>query len=102
MMDPERWQHVKQVLANALELPRAEREAYLNQSYAEDTSLRDDLEPLVAQSEKLNTQFLGEADLATAVADVIPEEEISWVGQRVGPYLVVELIGAGGMGEVYR
>ena len=101
-MDPERWQRVKQVLATALELAPAERKAYLDQNYAEDTSLQDDLEPLVAAEQRLNTGFLDGASLAASVASVIPSDEVSWTGRRVGSYLVVELIGAGGMGEVYR
>ena len=105
-MTPERWQHVKQVLAAALELPQAERAAHLDRSYATDASLRDDLEPLLASQQRLKDQFLDQSNLAAAAATLVsplgsPEENF-WVGRRVGPYQVVEQIGAGGMGEVYR
>jgi len=101
-MDPERWQRVKQVLATALELDPTERQAYLNQTYAKDASLRDDVEPLVAASQNLGDEFLAASDLASVAASVLPIDETFWVGRRVGPYKVVEQIGAGGMGEVYR
>ena len=101
-MDAARWQRVKQVLATALELDPADRRAYLNQSYSEDASLRDDVEPLVAAGQSIGDEFLAASDLASVAATVIPADETYWVGRRVGPYKVVEQIGAGGMGEVYR
>ncbi len=100
-MTPERWQQVKQVLAAALELGPEERTAYLDRSYAADASLRADIEPLVASGQRLKEEFLGEDDFAAA-AGVLQTGEVSWVGRRVGYYKVVEQIGEGGMGEVYR
>ncbi len=101
-MTPERWQHVKQVLATALELGGAERASYLDRIYAADESLRGDIAPLLASEERLQDQFLDGADLAAVAAAVISPDENFWVGRRVGPYKVVEQIGMGGMGEVYR
>jgi len=101
-MTPERWQHVKEVLATVLELPPAERTAYLDRGYAEDASLRDDIEPLLASEQRLKAQFLDQANLAAAAATLVSPDENFWVGRRVGPYQVVEQIGMGGMGEVYR
>ena len=37
-----------------------------------------------------------------AVAGSLDESADAWIGQRVGPYKIVEQIGVGGMGEVYR
>jgi non-specific serine/threonine protein kinase/serine/threonine-protein kinase len=101
-MTPERWKHVKQALATALELAPAERMVYLQNSYAADASLRADIEPLLASEQRLKEKFLDRADLAAAVATVASPDENFWVGRRVGPYSVVEQIGSGGMGEVYR
>ena len=100
-MTPERWQHVKQVLAAALELDPTERSAYLDRSYAADASLRVDIEPLLASEQRLREKFLDRTDLAAAAAAVISPDENFWVGRRVGPYKVVAQIGMGGMGEVY-
>jgi serine/threonine protein kinase len=100
-MTPERWQQVKQVLAAALDLAPQERAAYLESKYAEDPTLRVDLEPLVASGDSLRDEFLSESDLVEATS-VLPADEPIWVGRRVGSYKVVEQIGAGGMGDVYR
>ncbi len=100
-MTPERWQQVKQVLATALELAPDDRAAYLDHRYAADSSLREDIEPLVAAEQQLRNEFLSEEDLAAA-ARSLPPGEPSWIGRRVGSYKVVEQIGEGGMGEVYR
>lgn len=101
-MTPERWQHVKQVLAAVLELPAAERVAYLDRTYATDASLRSDIEPLLASEQRLQSQFLDRSNLAAAAATLVSPDENFWIGRRVGPYQVVEQIGMGGMGEVYR
>jgi serine/threonine protein kinase len=100
-MTPERWQQVKQVLAAALDLAPAERAIYLDEIYAEDESLRADIEPLIASEQRLGQDFLGEQHLAAA-ASLLPSVEMSWIGRRVGSYRVIEQIGEGGMGEVYR
>jgi serine/threonine protein kinase len=100
-MTPERWQQVKEVLATALELSPEERAAYLECRYAEDRLLQADIEPLLVSGQQLGDKFLSEDDLAAA-ARALPANEMSWVGRRVGAYKVVEQIGEGGMGEVYR
>jgi non-specific serine/threonine protein kinase/serine/threonine-protein kinase len=99
---PERWQEIKHLLATAMELPPAERPAYLDRGCAGDASLRHDVESLLAGEDQLGAHFLDGMDLAAVATEVLPEDESPWVGRRVGPYKTVEQIGSGGMGEVYR
>ena len=101
-MTPERWKQVKEVLATAREMAPGERPAYLQQSCANDDALRLDVESLLAEEQRLRQGFLQQTDLARAAATLLPDEEKSWIGRRVGSYRIVERIGAGGMGEVYR
>ena len=103
-MTPERWQQVKQALATALELGPEERAYFLQSSYLADPDMRADLEPLLDSGDRVRMEFLCEDDLADAARDFpLPEpNRPTWVGRRVGAYRVVESIGAGGMGEVYR
>jgi serine/threonine protein kinase/tetratricopeptide (TPR) repeat protein len=102
MMTPERWQQVKEVLARALEYDPAERAAFLDQACANDPPLRDEVERLLAANQKASESFLGDAathELASVPAPDAPDPRI---GQRIGPYKIVEAVGKGGMGSVYR
>jgi eukaryotic-like serine/threonine-protein kinase len=100
-MTPERWQQIKDVLATALELSPAERDAYLNQSCGDDVTLRRDVDLLLLDEPKVSPQFLNDTALALAAANILPAEVSPWIGRRIGAYKIVEQIGAGGMGEVY-
>jgi len=101
-MTPERWQEIKGVLAAALEVAPEERSAYLDRSCAEDPRLRSEVEMMLEQERELDSQFLSEKDLGDAAAAVLPTPEYRWLGRRIGAYKTIELIGSGGMGEVYR
>ena len=100
-MTPERWQQIKDVLAPALEMPPAERRVYLDQSCGGDASLRQDVDLLLLDEEKISPRFLNDTALAAAAATILPLEASPWIGRRVGAYKIVDQIGAGGMGEVY-
>ncbi len=101
-MTPERWEKIKDVLGTALELPDDDRPMYLDQQCGSDASLRDEIEILLRGERNVEPQFLGETSLAEVAAALIPTEDNPWIGRRVGAYKIVEQIGSGGMGEVYR
>lgn len=101
-MFTERWDEIKEKLLTALELQPAQRSAYLAQIGAVDPELRKELDSLIASHEQTGTDFLNTpvAELSSALA--ARGEPSSLLGQRIGPYQIVEQIGFGGMGEVYR
>ena len=101
-MTPERWDRVKDILAEALELPPHERASYLDQQCKGDDLLRSEIDLLLQSEQEVGSEFLGESSLAEAATALLPIEDNSWIGRRVGAYRIVEQIGAGGMGEVYR
>jgi len=106
-MTPERWQKIKNVLDGVLDLKPGERAGFLDRACANDNSLRQEVEVLLAAEKEAGSDFLNEPrgfELATAESlDGSPAESAdTWIGRRVDPYKIVEEIGIGGMGEVYR
>jgi len=92
-MTPERWRQIKNVLDSALELTVAERSAFLERACASDQSLRKEVEELLAGGKEMASNFLSTSPLLhLSLAE----------GTRIGDYQVKTLLGAGGMGEVYR
>jgi len=101
MLNPERWQQVKELLATALEMDPAARTAYLDRACADDPPLRSDLDRYLAADQEAGVEFLNTPAKEIEIIDSSGEASPR-VGRRVGPYQIVEEIGAGGMGEVYR
>jgi eukaryotic-like serine/threonine-protein kinase len=102
-MTPERWQQVRELLHSAMQLDPAQREQYLARHCKSDSALREDLDSLLAAEKELSSKFLGSAALGAAVSRTraIPAEELA-PGTKLGRYEILEMIGAGGMGQVYR
>ena len=69
-----------------------DRAAFLDHVCLGDSSLRDELESLLAH---------GATD-AGPLADPLPQPLPSFVGRTVGAYQVQSILGAGGMGQVFR
>jgi eukaryotic-like serine/threonine-protein kinase len=100
-MIPERWQEIKEKLHAALELDGTERSDYLAEIGAQDPDLRQELESLITSDEEAGTAFMS-TPAAEAVISPAPPPRPSMIGRRLGQYQILEQIGSGGMGEVYR
>jgi serine/threonine protein kinase/tetratricopeptide (TPR) repeat protein len=100
-MLPQRWVQVKDKLQTALDLPPEERAAYLDEVGRADPELRRELESLLASHERAGTDFLKTRALHPFSAGISNPYSIM-IGRALGPYEIRQLIGAGGMGEVYR
>jgi eukaryotic-like serine/threonine-protein kinase len=98
--DPDRWERMKSPFHAALELPPAQRDAFLVEACAGDVALLAELRSLLASHDEAG-HFLEEP--AGVPATVIEGEDAdAMLGATVGPYRIVEVIGYGGMGTVYR
>lgn len=91
-MKSEGWQRIQEILGEALELSAAERPTFLDRACAADSSLRREVESLLASSEEARSTFLQPPPLGMTLR----------TGTKLGDYEVQRLIGSGGMGEVYR
>jgi tetratricopeptide (TPR) repeat protein len=90
-MTAERWRQVREVLYRAAEKDAGARAEFLRESCGGDGDLREEVERLLAALDESGA-FLEPAAPA--------ERDLS--GGKVGPYLVLERAGQGGMGTVYR
>jgi serine/threonine protein kinase/Tol biopolymer transport system component len=92
-MTAERWQKVREVLHEALQLPPEQRPAFVDRTCSADHDLRQEVELLLAANEQAPSSFL-QSPLAARVTLA--------QGTRVDEYEIEALVGSGGMGEVYR
>ncbi len=100
-MKPERWRKIEQLYHAALEREVSQRAAYLHEVCAGDNALQREVESLLAQ-EKRGDGFLESPALQVAARMMAKDSRQSLKGRQLGSYKIISLLGAGGMGEVYR
>ena len=97
---PDDWLRAKDVFAGARALPASDRQAYLSAACVGNEALRQEVESLLASDERAKS-FLESP--AVVRDDGTPHPaQLMIEGRRLGVYQVQALLGAGGMGEVYR
>ncbi len=92
-----RWQQVEKLCQAALELEESRRAAFLEDACRGDEELRREVESLLRFD-----RFIEEPALEVAAKMIAHEKPESLIGQQLGSYQILSLLGAGGMGVVYR
>ncbi len=99
-MTPDRWSVVESLFHSAMSRPVVDRAAFLDAACAGDPTLRADVETLLAQPASAEG-FLTTPAVVRASGPRESESSLP-AGSRIGAFELVERIGIGGMGDVYR
>ncbi|MEK7830822.1 MAG: serine/threonine-protein kinase, partial [Acidobacteriota bacterium] len=100
-MTPERWQQIEELYHAALELDPAARADFLAQACGGDAELRRETVSLLASHDQAASFIESSPD--DFVAGMMAEDQSrTMIGRTLGHYRISSLLGAGGMGEVYK
>jgi serine/threonine protein kinase/tetratricopeptide (TPR) repeat protein len=108
-MESERWHRLEELFHTALELGEKERPLFFEQACSQDEALRRKVESMISYcseaKEFLESPPFGATELLAMceaeLGPVMPNSNVM-IGKMISHYHIVETVGAGGMGTVYK